>query len=214
MVTPVTPSSPSAPTFPSPTISSLPTTQTLAVLPDQDSFYDVTDSLEQLGMENIIEKHMNNLRTEPDLRTQFTIYEVTGPTTEEVIQGDVSSECACVLQNALKYEDGEVDESSFQLRKERRKMAASEQEGRKSRRLSSQTLPEVSPTVTNTPSPPIAASTSSSSPTPEASRRAPSPLADDPVPSSPSSAGSPPASPPQRQVTPDSAAATEEPKPP
>lgn len=86
MVTPVTPSSPSDPTFPSPTISFPPTTQTLAVLPDQDSFYDVTDSLEQLGMENIIEKHMKNLRTEPDLRTQFTIYEVTGPTTEEVIQ--------------------------------------------------------------------------------------------------------------------------------
>lgn len=213
MVTPVTPSSPPAPTFPSPTLSFPTTTQTLAVLPDQDSFYDVTDSLEQLGMEKIIEKHMKNLRTEPDLRTQFTIYEVTGPTTEEVIHGDVSSECACVLQNALKYEDGEVDESSLQLRKERRKMAASEQEGRRSRRLSSQTLPDVSPTLTNTPSPPIMASTSSS-PTPEASRRAPSPPADDPIPSSPSSAGSPPASPPQRQRTPDGAAATEEPKPP
>ncbi|CAF90318.1 unnamed protein product [Tetraodon nigroviridis] len=49
--------------------------QTLAVLPDQDSFYDVTDSLEQLGMERIMEKHMKNLRTEPDLRTQFSIYE-------------------------------------------------------------------------------------------------------------------------------------------
>eukprot|EP00066_Takifugu_rubripes_P028733 XP_011617999.1 PREDICTED: FH1/FH2 domain-containing protein 1-like [Takifugu rubripes] len=165
--------------------------KTLAVLPDQDSFYDVTDSLEQLGLEKIIEKHMKNLRTEPDLRTQFTIYE-----------------------NALKYEDGEVDESSFQLRKERRKMAASEQEGRRSRRLSSQMLPDVSPTVTNTPSPPITASTSSSSPTPEASRRAPSPLADDPFPSSPSSAGSPPASPPQRQVPHDGATTTEEPKPP
>lgn len=157
---------------------------------------------------------MKNLRTEPDLRTQFTSYEVTDPTTEEVIQRDVSSECACVLQNALKYEDGEVDESSFQLRKERRKMAASEQEGRKSRRLSSQMLPDVSPTVTNTPSPPITASASSSSPTPEASRRAPSPLADDPFPSSPSSAGSPPASPPQRQVPHDGATTTEEPKPP
>lgn len=51
--------------------------QTLAVLPDQDSFYDVTDSLEQLGMETIIHKHMNNKGTEPDLRAQFTIYEVT-----------------------------------------------------------------------------------------------------------------------------------------
>lgn len=46
-------------------------------LPDQDSFYDVTDKLELLGMEAVIRKHMNNKGTEPDLRTQFTIYEVT-----------------------------------------------------------------------------------------------------------------------------------------
>ncbi|TKS65388.1 FH1/FH2 domain-containing protein 3 [Collichthys lucidus] len=51
--------------------------KTLAVLPDQDSFYDVTDSLEQLGMETIIHKHMNNKGTEPDLRAQFTSYEVS-----------------------------------------------------------------------------------------------------------------------------------------
>ena len=51
--------------------------QTLAVLPDQDSFYDATDCLEQLGMETIIHKHMSNKGTEPDLRAQFTIYEVT-----------------------------------------------------------------------------------------------------------------------------------------
>uniref|UniRef100_A0A8C3A9N4 Formin homology 2 domain containing 1 n=1 Tax=Cyclopterus lumpus TaxID=8103 RepID=A0A8C3A9N4_CYCLU len=49
--------------------------KTLAVLPDQDSFYDVTDSLEQLGMEPIIHKHMSNKGTEPDLRAQFTTYE-------------------------------------------------------------------------------------------------------------------------------------------
>uniref|UniRef100_H3C7S3 Formin homology 2 domain containing 1 n=2 Tax=Tetraodon nigroviridis TaxID=99883 RepID=H3C7S3_TETNG len=89
--------------------------KTLAVLPDQDSFYDVTDSLEQLGMERIMEKHMKNLRTEPDLRTQFSIYEA-----------------------ALKHEDGEVDDSSVHLRKERRKTAAADQDGRRSRRLSSQ----------------------------------------------------------------------------
>lgn len=51
--------------------------QTLAVLPDQDSFYDVTDSLEQLGIETVIQKHMNNKGTEPELKAQFSVYEVT-----------------------------------------------------------------------------------------------------------------------------------------
>lgn len=37
----------------------------------------MTDKLELLGMEAVIRKHMNNKGTEPDLRTQFTIYEVT-----------------------------------------------------------------------------------------------------------------------------------------
>lgn len=53
--------------------------QTLSALPDQDSFYDVTDCLEQQGMENIMHKHMNTKGTEPDLKHQFTIYEVQPP---------------------------------------------------------------------------------------------------------------------------------------
>ncbi|XP_074523185.1 FH1/FH2 domain-containing protein 1 isoform X2 [Halichoeres trimaculatus] len=111
--------------------------KTLAVLPDQDSFYDLTDSLEQLGMETIIFKHMNNKGTEPDLRAQFTIYET-----------------------ALRYEDGDMDDSSPHLRKERRKMATGEQEGRKSRRTSTQNLPDVLPSPVR--------SSPSSSPTPAA----------------------------------------------
>ncbi|KAG7273700.1 hypothetical protein CRUP_017453, partial [Coryphaenoides rupestris] len=43
---------------------------------------------------------------------------------------------------ALRYEDGDVDDLSPQLRKERRKMAA-EQEGRRSRRSSAQNLPDL-----------------------------------------------------------------------
>lgn len=50
--------------------------QTLAALPDQDSFYDMTDSLEQQGMEHIMEKHINSKVIDPDLKQQFTIYEV------------------------------------------------------------------------------------------------------------------------------------------
>ncbi|XP_070777919.1 FH1/FH2 domain-containing protein 1 isoform X2 [Enoplosus armatus] len=159
--------------------------KTVAVLPDQDSFYDVTDSLEQLGMETIIQKHMNNKGTEPDLRAQFTIYET-----------------------ALRYEDGEMDDSSPHIRKERRKVAAGEQEGRKSRRSSSQNLPDLlssspgsspsasptppaflspsaSPTPptfvsANTPLSPAISSASSPSPTAGFGSRASSPLTSDP----------------------------------
>lgn len=50
--------------------------QTLAALPDQDSFYDVTDCLEQQGMESIIQQHMTNKATDLDLKQQLVIYEV------------------------------------------------------------------------------------------------------------------------------------------
>uniref|UniRef100_A0A8D3CWF2 Formin homology 2 domain containing 1 n=1 Tax=Scophthalmus maximus TaxID=52904 RepID=A0A8D3CWF2_SCOMX len=111
--------------------------KTLAVLPDQDSFYDLTDSLEQLGMETIIHKHMNNKATEPHLRAQFTIYET-----------------------ALRNEDGDMDDSSPHLRKERRKVAAGDQEVRRSRRSSSQSFPDLlssSPgsSPSTSPTPPV-----------------------------------------------------------
>uniref|UniRef100_A0A8D3CLY1 Formin homology 2 domain containing 1 n=1 Tax=Scophthalmus maximus TaxID=52904 RepID=A0A8D3CLY1_SCOMX len=76
--------------------------KTLAVLPDQDSFYDLTDSLEQLGMETIIHKHMNNKATEPHLRAQFTIYEVqthnrrTTTVTADAQQQLQQTVCVCV----------------------------------------------------------------------------------------------------------------------
>ncbi|KAK7913579.1 hypothetical protein WMY93_013790 [Mugilogobius chulae] len=107
--------------------------KTLAALPDQDSFYDLTDSLEELGMEAIIHKHLNNKATEPDLRAQFTTYE-----------------------NALKYEDGEMEDPSPSFRKERRKAAktlSSDHEGRRSRRTSSQNLPDLLSSANSTPSP-------------------------------------------------------------
>uniref|UniRef100_A0A672L5N5 Formin homology 2 domain containing 1 n=1 Tax=Sinocyclocheilus grahami TaxID=75366 RepID=A0A672L5N5_SINGR len=50
--------------------------KTLSALPDQDSFYDMTDCLEQLGMEGIVQKHMTSSGTEGDLKQQFIIYEV------------------------------------------------------------------------------------------------------------------------------------------
>ncbi|XP_069386795.1 FH1/FH2 domain-containing protein 1 isoform X3 [Paralichthys olivaceus] len=159
--------------------------KTLAVLPDQDSFYDVTDSLEQLGMENIIHKHMNNKITETDLRAQFAVYET-----------------------ALRNEDGEVDDSAPHVRKERRKMVTSDQEGRRSRRTSNQNLPDLlsssagsspstspippvfSPSSANNPISPTISSASSPSPTAGLGSRASSPLSSEPDSPTPSPSGS------------------------
>ncbi|KAK3528051.1 hypothetical protein QTP86_017092 [Hemibagrus guttatus] len=111
--------------------------KTLSALPDQDSFYDVTDSLEQQGIEHIMQKHLKSKIIDPDLKQQFSIYE-----------------------NALKHEDGETDESSLSTRKERRKASNSEQEGRRSRQSSAQSLQDI-PIASSVP----ASATSALSPT-------------------------------------------------
>nr|XP_020660577.1 FH1/FH2 domain-containing protein 3 isoform X3 [Pogona vitticeps] len=51
--------------------------KTLAGLPDQDSFYDVVDCLEELGIENISQRHLNKKGADLDLVEQFNIYEMT-----------------------------------------------------------------------------------------------------------------------------------------
>ena len=49
--------------------------QVLNALPDQDTFYDVTDSLEEQGIEAIVQRHMNRKGADLDLLEQFQIYE-------------------------------------------------------------------------------------------------------------------------------------------
>uniref|UniRef100_A0A8D2MLY1 Formin homology 2 domain containing 1 n=1 Tax=Zonotrichia albicollis TaxID=44394 RepID=A0A8D2MLY1_ZONAL len=51
--------------------------KTLAALPDQDTFYDVTDCLEQQGMEQVVQQYLGSKGTDLDLKQQFTIYEVS-----------------------------------------------------------------------------------------------------------------------------------------
>ncbi|XP_036394443.1 FH1/FH2 domain-containing protein 3 [Megalops cyprinoides] len=51
--------------------------KTLAGLPDQDSFYDVVDCLEEQGIEAIAKRHLNRKGTDLDLVEQFNIYEMT-----------------------------------------------------------------------------------------------------------------------------------------
>ncbi|XP_047567887.1 FH1/FH2 domain-containing protein 1 isoform X2 [Lutra lutra] len=83
--------------------------KTLAALPDQDSFYDVTDALEQQGMEALVQRHLGASGTDFDLRTQLVLYE-----------------------NALRLEDGDIEEAAAGGRRERRK--PSSEEGKRSRR--------------------------------------------------------------------------------
>ncbi|XP_056618866.1 FH1/FH2 domain-containing protein 3 isoform X2 [Triplophysa dalaica] len=51
--------------------------KTLAGLPDQDSFYDVVDSLEEQAIETLAQRQINRKGADLDLVEQFNIYEAT-----------------------------------------------------------------------------------------------------------------------------------------
>ncbi|XP_078054562.1 FH1/FH2 domain-containing protein 3 isoform X10 [Mustelus asterias] len=96
--------------------------KTLAGLPDQDSFYDVVDCLEEQGMEAISQRHLNKKGTDLDLIEQFNIYEM-----------------------GLKHEDGDDDTVTLSGRKDRRRssLGVNERRGlerRRSRRHSVQNI--------------------------------------------------------------------------
>uniref|UniRef100_A0A670YL19 Formin homology 2 domain containing 1 n=1 Tax=Pseudonaja textilis TaxID=8673 RepID=A0A670YL19_PSETE len=83
--------------------------KTLAALPDQDSFYDVTDCLEQQGMERLVQAHLASKGTDSDLRQQLALYE-----------------------NALKEEDGAEEPLLGPRAKERRRGDEGRQGARRS----------------------------------------------------------------------------------
>ncbi|XP_034455646.1 FH1/FH2 domain-containing protein 3 isoform X3 [Hippoglossus hippoglossus] len=51
--------------------------KTLSSLPDQDSFYDMVDGLEEQGMEIVSQRHLGRKGTDLDLVEQLNIYEMT-----------------------------------------------------------------------------------------------------------------------------------------
>ncbi|XP_024834413.1 FH1/FH2 domain-containing protein 1 isoform X1 [Bos taurus] len=110
--------------------------KTLAALPDQDSFYDVTDALEQQGMEALVQHHLGKAGTDVDLRAQLVLYE-----------------------NALRLEDGDLEEAVTGGRRTTRRKPSSE-EGKRSRRSLEVRSPE--PGSTGPASPVV--STSAASP--------------------------------------------------
>lgn len=54
--------------------------QTLAGLPDQDSYYDMVDCLEEQGIEAMAQRHLCRKGTDLDLVEQFNMYEVRNST--------------------------------------------------------------------------------------------------------------------------------------
>ena len=48
----------------------------LNAIPDQDTFYDITDILESQGMDAISKRHMERNGADLDLKEQFHIYEL------------------------------------------------------------------------------------------------------------------------------------------
>eukprot|EP00057_Strongylocentrotus_purpuratus_P010840 XP_011665314.1 PREDICTED: FH1/FH2 domain-containing protein 3 [Strongylocentrotus purpuratus] len=94
--------------------------KTLNAIPDQDSFYDITDSLEVQGMEKVTQRLTGRSGTDLDLMEQIRIYEF-----------------------ALKHEDGEEDipmQQKQSLRKARRSMDPSATDRKSMRSL--RTTPE------------------------------------------------------------------------
>ncbi|XP_069406205.1 FH1/FH2 domain-containing protein 1 isoform X1 [Ovis canadensis] len=109
--------------------------KTLGALPDQDSFYDVTDALEQQGMEALVQRHLSKAGTDVDLRAQLVLYE-----------------------NALRLEDGDLEEAVTGGRRTTRRKPSSE-EGKRSRRSLEVRSPE--PGSTGPASPVVSTSTTS-----------------------------------------------------
>ncbi|XP_061030303.1 FH1/FH2 domain-containing protein 1 isoform X1 [Eubalaena glacialis] len=111
--------------------------KTLAALPDQDSFYDVTDALEQQGMEALVQRHLGTAGTDVDLRAQLMLYE-----------------------SALRLEDGDIEEAIAGGRRITRRKPSSE-EGKRIRRSLEVRSPEPGSTG---PASPVVSTSSSASP--------------------------------------------------
>uniref|UniRef100_T1IVY7 GBD/FH3 domain-containing protein n=1 Tax=Strigamia maritima TaxID=126957 RepID=T1IVY7_STRMM len=87
--------------------------KTLYGIPDQDTYYDVVDALEEQGMERIIQKYMSKQGTDLDLLQQFHIYEAV-----------------------LKHEDGEDNERLLQMEAQVRQIPRSRKSNENERRKS------------------------------------------------------------------------------
>jgi len=72
--------------------------QVLNAIPDQDTFYDVSDVLEEQGLERVISRHRSHRGVERDLLDQFNLYEAM-LRHEDGIAGDSTTELSVPMDN-------------------------------------------------------------------------------------------------------------------
>ncbi|KAF4081778.1 hypothetical protein AMELA_G00165230 [Ameiurus melas] len=87
--------------------------KTLAALPDQDSFYDLVDVLEEQGIELMISRYSTHRSTDPELREQIRIYEVT-------LQHEDGDDEGQALPTGLRSTVGRVKGQGLERRRSRR----------------------------------------------------------------------------------------------
>ncbi|XP_071446761.1 uncharacterized protein Fhos isoform X2 [Hetaerina americana] len=101
--------------------------RTLNGIPDQDTYYDQVDALEEQGMEAVVQRYMSKQGTDLDLLRQFQIYEA-------VLHHEDGEEKAAPLK--------QLDETIRKTLRNRKSLADSDSsERRKSRRHSTGTSP-------------------------------------------------------------------------
>uniref|UniRef100_A0A8C4NLE8 Formin homology 2 domain containing 3a n=1 Tax=Dicentrarchus labrax TaxID=13489 RepID=A0A8C4NLE8_DICLA len=96
--------------------------KTLAALPDQDSFYDMVDGLEEQGMETVSQRHLGRKGTDLDLVEQLNIYELfmldmlyshnKKPSDEEEEEEDAEKEQEKEKEKEEEEEDKETQEDA------------------------------------------------------------------------------------------------------
>jgi hypothetical protein len=79
----------------------------LSVVPDQDTFYDMTDALENQGMQRCTQFYLNKKPIEPELMKQFNIYDVRHFHNRVLF-------IYLFIQAVLRREDGEDDIAAAQ----------------------------------------------------------------------------------------------------
>lgn len=82
--------------------SSVFTLQTLAGFPDQDSYYDMVDCLEEQSIEAMGQRHLSRKGTDLDLVEQFNIYEVSSPCIGHAVTGG-STVLIGIVRNSIMH---------------------------------------------------------------------------------------------------------------
>uniref|UniRef100_A0A6Q2XEX2 Formin homology 2 domain containing 3a n=1 Tax=Esox lucius TaxID=8010 RepID=A0A6Q2XEX2_ESOLU len=104
--------------------------KTLSALPDQDSFYDMVDVLEEQGMEGVAKRFLGRRGTDLDLMEQLNIYEVNKPNCLTYLKPEDFT--SCPEPEETKAEPGQEDLKEKKETEEPKEEAEEEKEVRTS----------------------------------------------------------------------------------